>query len=122
MTLDDNARTGESPRLSIVLATWQAASTLHACLQSTLEQSFTHWELLVADGASTQATTPGDADGDLINLAYEWSVNGVVVATTPVLLPPFAVGDVIGVTVTPSDDDEDGESVSAPEVEVQPIP
>jgi glycosyltransferase involved in cell wall biosynthesis len=53
---DDKAGTRESPRLSIVLATWQAASTLQACLQSTIEQSFTHWELLVADGASTDGT------------------------------------------------------------------
>jgi glycosyltransferase involved in cell wall biosynthesis len=56
VTLDDKAGTQESPRLSIVLATWQAASTLQACLQSTLEQSFTHWELLVADGGSTDGT------------------------------------------------------------------
>ncbi len=56
MALDDKAGTHESPRLSIVLATWQAASTLQACLQSTIEQSFTHWELLVADGASTDGT------------------------------------------------------------------
>jgi len=44
------------PRLSIVLATWQAASSLDACLRSTVEQSFVDWELLVVDGASTDGT------------------------------------------------------------------
>lgn len=48
--------TATSPRLSIILATWQAASTLERCLQSMLEQDFTDWELLIADGASTDGT------------------------------------------------------------------
>lgn len=56
MAPDDKAGTRESPRLSIVLATWQAASTLDACLQSTVAQSFEDWELLIADGASTDGT------------------------------------------------------------------
>ncbi len=43
-------------RLSIILATWQAASTLERCLRSMLEQDFTDWELLIADGASTDGT------------------------------------------------------------------
>ena len=44
------------PRLSIILATWQAAATLERCLASTVEQTFTDWELIVADGASTDGS------------------------------------------------------------------
>lgn len=44
------------PRLSIILATWQAATTLERCLASTAEQTFKQWELIVADGASTDGT------------------------------------------------------------------
>lgn len=51
-----NSSADAQPRLSIVLATWQAASTLDTCLQSTLGQNFTDWELLVVDGASTDGT------------------------------------------------------------------
>jgi len=50
-----------TPRLSIILATWQAASTLERCLQAIIEQEFTDWELLIADGASSDGTV------DLIN-------------------------------------------------------
>lgn len=49
--------TGEStPSLSIIIATWQAGSTLERCLQSILEQKFKDWELLIADGGSTDGT------------------------------------------------------------------
>lgn len=44
------------PRLSIIIATWQAASTLERCLKSILEQDFKDWELLIADGNSTDGT------------------------------------------------------------------
>jgi glycosyltransferase involved in cell wall biosynthesis len=44
------------PRLSILIATWQAAATLEACLKSVFEQEFDDWELLIADGASTDGT------------------------------------------------------------------
>ena len=44
------------PRLSIIVATWQAAATLERCLKSTLDQDFKHWELVIADGASTDGT------------------------------------------------------------------
>lgn len=58
-----------SPRLSIVIATYQCADFLQRCLDSTLEQSFSDWELLVVDGGSSDGTT------DIIrryesNLAY----------------------------------------------------
>jgi glycosyltransferase involved in cell wall biosynthesis len=52
----DSSNPETSPRLSIILATWQVESTLERCLQSMLEQEFTDWELLLADGASTDGT------------------------------------------------------------------
>ena len=47
---------GSSPRLSIIIATWQAGSTLESCLKSILAQEFKDWELLIADGNSTDST------------------------------------------------------------------
>lgn len=44
------------PRLSIVTATWQAASTLERCLDATIAQEFKDWEIVIADGASTDGT------------------------------------------------------------------
>jgi glycosyltransferase involved in cell wall biosynthesis len=56
----ESALNGDSdstrPRLSIILATWQAATTLERCLASTVEQTFKDWELVVADGASTDGS------------------------------------------------------------------
>lgn len=45
-----------APRLSIIIATWNAAHTFERCLHSIIEQDFSAWELLVADGASTDGT------------------------------------------------------------------
>jgi glycosyltransferase involved in cell wall biosynthesis len=45
-----------SPRLSIVLATYNAAATLERCLRSVVAQDFRDWELVIADGGSTDAT------------------------------------------------------------------
>lgn len=45
-----------APQLSIIIATWNAARTLERCLHSIIEQNFTNWELLIADGASTDGT------------------------------------------------------------------
>lgn len=44
------------PRLSIIVATYNACETLERCLQSVFEQSFSDWELLIADGGSTDGT------------------------------------------------------------------
>lgn len=44
------------PRLSIIIATWNAARTFERCLRSITGQDFTDWELLIADGASTDGT------------------------------------------------------------------
>lgn len=45
-----------SPRLSIIVATWNAARTLERCFDSIVGQDFLDWELLVADGASDDGT------------------------------------------------------------------
>jgi glycosyltransferase involved in cell wall biosynthesis len=44
------------PRLSIIVATWNAAGTFARCVDSITEQSFADWELLVSDGGSTDGT------------------------------------------------------------------
>jgi len=44
------------PRLSIVIATWNAARTFERCMASIADQAFTDWELLIADGGSTDGT------------------------------------------------------------------
>lgn len=46
----------EQPRLSIIIATYNAASTLEVCLASVMAQKFDAWELLIADGGSTDGT------------------------------------------------------------------
>ena len=47
---------GAVPRLSIIVATWNAARTFERCVASIRAQDFTAWELLVADGASKDGT------------------------------------------------------------------
>lgn len=44
------------PRLSIIIATHNAAGTLERALESIAAQTFTSWELLIADGGSKDAT------------------------------------------------------------------
>ncbi|MDE1962332.1 MAG: glycosyltransferase [Xanthomonadaceae bacterium] len=46
----------DSPRLSIIIATWNAAKTLERCLSSIENQACSSWELLIWDGGSTDAT------------------------------------------------------------------
>lgn len=48
--------TDRTPRLSIIVATWNAARTLDRCLSSIVRQDFTAWELLIADGGSNDGT------------------------------------------------------------------
>lgn len=45
-----------NPRLSIVIATWNAAETLERCIASITKQTLPSWELLIRDGGSTDAT------------------------------------------------------------------
>lgn len=53
-----SVRRGKSvvPRLSIIVATWNAARTLEHCVQSVIGQDFDAWELLIADGGSNDGT------------------------------------------------------------------
>lgn len=44
------------PKLSIIIATWNAAKTLERCLNSIAGQTFPAWELLIRDGGSTDTT------------------------------------------------------------------
>lgn len=55
-TLISNHSVGLAPRLSIIIATWNAARTFERCLDSIISQEFTDWELLVVDGASADGT------------------------------------------------------------------
>lgn len=45
-----------TPRVSIIIATWNAAATLERCLASIANQAYEDWEIVVADGASTDGT------------------------------------------------------------------
>ena len=45
-----------APRLSIIVATWNAVRTFERCIASIEDQTFTDWELLIPDGGSTDGT------------------------------------------------------------------
>jgi glycosyltransferase involved in cell wall biosynthesis len=45
-----------APRLSIVIATWNAERTFERCIASITKQTFKDWELLISDGGSTDGT------------------------------------------------------------------
>lgn len=51
-------RTNRSPRLSVVIATYQRAELLEQCLRSLVDQTLTteEWEVVVVDDGSTDAT------------------------------------------------------------------
>lgn len=44
------------PRVSIIIATYNAVKTLDRCLDSIFGQDFSDWEILIADGGSTDGT------------------------------------------------------------------
>lgn len=55
--MNDNGHSQTAtPRLSIIIATWQAGATLESCLKSIFDQVFEDWEVLIADGNSTDDT------------------------------------------------------------------
>lgn len=76
--------------------------------------------------AGTTLSAPvvsGDDDNDIVNVAYQWLVNDVVVATTPTLDPPFfTVGDSVKVNVTANDGVVDGPTGISNPVVIQPVP
>lgn len=77
-----------------------------------------------ADGTlSVTVIGASDPDEDAVSYAYEWSVEGRVVATSATLAPAlFDRGDEVRVEVTPTDGDLDGPSVTSPVYEVPDNP
>lgn len=66
------------------------------------------------DDTLSAAVSASDPEGDTITLAYAWTVNGAAVSTAPTLAgSAFAKGDVVELTVTPSDADGAGHPGSA---------
>lgn len=53
---NESHRVRPKPRLSIVIATWNASTTLQRCVRSIVDQRFVDWELLISDGNSTDGT------------------------------------------------------------------
>jgi glycosyltransferase involved in cell wall biosynthesis len=51
-----NSKSTSIPRFSVVTATYNRADFLPACIESLLRQSFSSWELLIADDGSTDNT------------------------------------------------------------------
>lgn len=51
-----NRGSDSAPRLSIIVATWNAVGALERCLKSIISQDFASWELLIPDAASTDGT------------------------------------------------------------------
>ncbi|GAB3752292.1 hypothetical protein GCM10027591_00130 [Zhihengliuella somnathii] len=55
-SFDARLASGQGPLVSIVLPTWNRARTLRASIRSVLDQSYAHWELIVADDGSVDDT------------------------------------------------------------------
>ena len=70
---------------------------------------------LRTDDALTATVVASDAEGDAISLDYEWSVNGVSVqsgASNSLDSSNYVRGNIVSVTVTPSDANATGASLS----------
>ncbi len=50
------ADAGRGPRISVVMAVWNAVGTLQAALDSIFEQTYDNLEVVIADGGSTDGT------------------------------------------------------------------
>ena len=61
-----------------------------------------------------------DSDGDAVEVAYTWSVNGSDSGSTATLSGVFSVNDEVRVHVTPSDELEEGVEVSSDPVVIVP--
>ncbi len=73
--------------------------------------------------ASTLSCQPGtvqDADGDQVQLAYAWTVDGIDagVATAQLTAPAFGRDDVVACVVTPSDPEEPGAPATSASVTI----
>lgn len=72
------------------------------------------------DAVSAVVEGVADVDGDEVGLSFAWTVNGEPVEAADTLpATAFARGDTLVVTVTPFDEELDGEPVSSTPVEVQ---
>jgi glycosyltransferase involved in cell wall biosynthesis len=54
--MTEDFQANPAPKLSIIVATYNAAATLPHLLASIEAQTFKHWELLISDGGSTDQT------------------------------------------------------------------
>ncbi len=61
------------------------------------------------------SSTSSDADGDTVSLTYSWTVDGTAVSTSSTLsgASAFGKGDVVQVTVTPTDGTTSGSALTA---------
>lgn len=48
--------TSKRPLVSIIMGTFNCASSLHTCIDSIINQSYTNWELIICDDCSTDET------------------------------------------------------------------
>lgn len=67
------------------------------------------------DTTVTAVVSASDADGDTVTLSYAWAIDGAPIAATGATLSGawFDKGDVITVTVTPSDGTDSGSAVAS---------
>ena len=81
-------------------------------------------EPLSTDDLTCAAAGAVDPDGDEVAFTTSWTIDGVPVATSGSTLAAsmHSPGSIVGCTVTPSDDEADGEPVSAAPVRVNLLP
>ncbi len=80
---------------------------------------------LYTDSELTASLVTSDADGDRVSVSYAWSVDGSVVSTAGSSLDGdswFDKGQVVSVTVTPNDGEDDGTPATASGLTVQNTP
>ena len=79
---------------------------------------------LYTGSTATAVATTSDADGDTVTLSYAWTVDGAAAGTASSLsgLTSFDRGQVVGLTLTPSDGTVSGTAVAATSVTVRNSP
>jgi glycosyltransferase involved in cell wall biosynthesis len=96
-----SASNAEPPSVSVISTARNAAATIEATIQSTLDQDFRNWEMIIVDDGSTDATasivnrfaeadprirliaTPGVGRGRALNLALAAARSDLVANITP---------------------------------------